>query len=309
VPKLKQLQATAARCGVTNLQLLSGSEAVALEPSLSAAAALLSPSTGILDSHAYMAALLQDAEGAGAVFAPNSRLLAAQQVPGSTFVPAAASGSSGSGGGSTQATRPLLQLDVQDTGSGAVSRLRTRWVVNAAGLSAQDVARRISPAPAAIPRQHLAKGNYFSLAGKAPFSRLIYPLPGDGGLGVHLTLDLGGAARFGPDVEWLPPPASDGANGSAEAQLDYSVDSARAAAFYPVIRQYYPGLQDGALVPAYSGIRPKLHGPGQPAADFVLQGSAEHGVRGLISLFGIESPGLTSSLAIAGEVVRMMPEA
>jgi L-2-hydroxyglutarate oxidase LhgO len=188
----------------------------------------------------------------------------------------------------------LLQLSVQDSGSGVTTQLCTRWLVNAAGLAAQQVAASISPAPAAIPARCLAKGNYFSLSGRPPFARLIYPLPEPGGLGVHLTLDLGGAARFGPDVQWTGDDA------------DYAVDPACAAAFYPQIRRYWPGLPDDALAPAYSGIRPKLTGPGEPAADFVLQGRDAHGVRGLVNLYGIESPGLTSSLALAQAVLRMM---
>jgi L-2-hydroxyglutarate oxidase LhgO len=147
----------------------------------------------------------------------------------------------------------------------------------------------------AVPRQFLAKGNYFTLSQRAPFSRLIYPLPEDGGLGVHLTLDLAGQAKFGPDVEWID-------------HVDYSVDPGRAASFYPSIRSYWPGLPDGALQPGYSGVRPKISGPGQPAADFVLAGEAQHGVQGLVCLYGIESPGLTSSLALAEAVLGMMKE-
>jgi L-2-hydroxyglutarate oxidase LhgO len=190
--------------------------------------------------------------------------------------------------------QPLLQLDVQDVSSGGTSQLLTRWCINTAGLSAQAVAASVRPLPAPIPKQHLAKGNYFSLAHRAPFRHLIYPIPEDGGLGVHLTLDLAGQARFGPDVEWVA---------SAE---EYSVDPHRAQAFYPAIRTYYPGLRDGALQPSYAGIRPKLSGPGAAAADFVIQGPGDHGVRGLVNLYGIESPGLTSSLAIANMVAGML---
>ena len=148
------------------------------------------------------------------------------------------------------------------------------------------------------PPLHLAKGNYFSLAGRAPFTRLIYPVPEQAGLGVHLTLDLGGQARFGPDVQWL-------AEGSPD-DIDYRVDASRADDFYAEIRRYWPDLRDGALQPAYSGVRPKLGGPGAAAADFVLQGPVEHGIAGLVNLFGIESPGLTASLAIADEVLRRL---
>lgn len=188
----------------------------------------------------------------------------------------------------------MLQLSIKDSGSGQNHTLITRWMVNAAGLSAQAVAASINPQPASIPQLYLAKGNYFSLTCKAPFSRLIYPVPQDGGLGVHLTLDLAGQARFGPDVEWV------------ENAADYQVDPKRSDVYYPAIRAYYPALPDGALQPSYSGIRPKLSGPGQPASDFVFQGPRHHGVAGLINLFGFESPGLTSSLAAAQVVTHML---
>jgi len=172
--------------------------------------------------------------------------------------------------------------------------LKARWVVNCAGLHAPELARRIEDFPAAqVPRAWYAKGNYFTLAGRAPFSRLIYPVPEPGGLGVHLTLDLGGQARFGPDVEWID-------------ALDYSVDPRRSGQFYAAIRAYWPQLRDGQLTPAYAGIRPKISGPGEPVADFRIDGPAVHGVAGIVNLFGIESPGLTASLAIAervGEIV------
>jgi L-2-hydroxyglutarate oxidase LhgO len=236
-----------------------------------------------------MESLLRDAEATGAVLATHSRFLGAEQVLGSISTANCSSGSSSS--------RRLLQLDIQDVGSGQVTQVTTRWLINAAGLSAQAVAANINPInTAAIPKQYLAKGNYFSLSCKAPFSRLIYPIPEDGGLGVHLTLDLAGQARFGPDVEWV------------QDTSDYGVDPRRSHVFYPAIRTYYPHLPDGALQPSYSGIRPKLSGPGQPASDFVLQGKSEHGVRGLVNLFGIESPGLTSSLAIAQAVVAMVKD-
>jgi len=179
--------------------------------------------------------------------------------------------------------------------NGAAPALEARALVNSAGLSAPAVARLMDGFPAEhVPPAYLAKGNYFTLAGRAPFDRLIYPVPEPGGLGVHLTLDLGGRARFGPDVEWV------------EA-LDYTVDPARAARFYGAIRSWWPGLADGALEPAYSGIRPKITGPGQPSADFRIDGEPAHGVRGLVQLFGIESPGLTSSLAIAAHVADLLP--
>jgi len=172
-------------------------------------------------------------------------------------------------------------------------------LVNAAGLHAQEIARRIDGLdPARIPRAWFAKGNYYALAGRSPFTRLIYPVPEPGGLGVHLTLDLAGQARFGPDVEWLDVDSPD--------VIDYTVDPARSAAFYAAIRRYWPGLKDDTLAPAYSGVRPKLQGPGAPASDFMLQGREAHGVAGLVNLFGIESPGLTASLAIAAEVMRRL---
>jgi L-2-hydroxyglutarate oxidase LhgO len=183
---------------------------------------------------------------------------------------------------------------VLDVGGEQPMRIRARSVVNAAGLAACDIARSIDGLAAdAVPRAVRCKGSYFSLAGKAPFSRLVYPVPEAGGLGVHLTLDLGGQARFGPDVQWL----------GADEPIDYAVDARRGEGFYAAIRRYWPSLPDGALLPAYSGVRPKISGPGEPAADFVVQGPAVHGVPGLVNLFGIESPGLTASLAI-GDIVR-----
>ena len=180
-------------------------------------------------------------------------------------------------------------------GGDAPLEIEAGVLVNAAGLHAPAVARRIDGLdPALIPRAWFAKGNYYALAGRSPFTRLIYPVPEPGGLGVHLTLDLAGQARFGPDVEWLDVDAPDA--------IDYAVDPARSAAFYAAIRRYWPGLKDGALAPAYSGVRPKLQGPGASASDFMLQGPEAHGVGGLMNLFGIESPGLTASLAIAAEV-------
>jgi L-2-hydroxyglutarate oxidase LhgO len=305
LPQLKQLKAFAAANGVTDLQLLSGSDAVAAEPELHAAAALLSPSTGIVDSHSYMTALLADAEAAGATLATHSRVLGAQPTPG-MFTSAGSSTSSqvsaSDGAEGTSAVRSCtsswrtprhrLLLDVQDISSGSVSQLATSWLINAAGLHAQALPVVGLPS-SAVPQQYLAKGSYFTLAQRAPFSRLIYPLPVDGGLGVHLTLNLAGRAKFGPDVEWVD-------------RVDYSVDPSRAEAFYPAIRSYWPGLPEGALQPGYSGVRPKISGPGQPAADFMIAGEAQHGVQGLVCLYGIESPGLTSSLALAEAVLRIL---
>lgn len=263
--------------GVDDLRLLTAAEARALEPELACHAALLSPSTGIVDSHGLMLALLGDAERAGAALALCSPLLRGSVEAGS------AGGKDGI---------------VLETGGAEPLRLRAGLVINAAGLSAPRIAGALAGFPAAhLPRAYYAKGNYYALTGRAPFSRLVYPLPEPGGLGVHLTLDLGGQARFGPDVEW---PADPG------VEPDYRVDPARADGFYAEVRRYWPGLRDGALAPAYAGIRPKIAGPGEAAADFVLQGPAEHGVPGLINLFGIESPGLTASLAIAERVAALL---
>jgi L-2-hydroxyglutarate oxidase LhgO len=255
----------AAAAGVHDLRLLSPAEAQRMEPALQCSAALLSPSTGIIDSHAYMLALQGEAEAHGALSALGTTLTAVEPQGGA------------------------LRLFLDDAAEPA---LEARLLVNAAGLGAQALAHRIAGLPdAVVPPIHYAKGSYFALSGRAPFEHLIYPMPQVGGLGVHLTLDMGGQARFGPDVEWV-----DG--------LDFDVDPGRAAAFYGAIRSYWPGLPAGALTPAYAGIRPKLSGPGDPAADFVIQTEADHGVPGLVNLFGIESPGLTASLAIADLVVE-----
>jgi L-2-hydroxyglutarate oxidase LhgO len=252
--------------GVPDMKVLREGEALALEPALSCVGALLSPSTGIIDSHAYMLSLRGDAEAAGALFAFRAPLLRA----------AAANG--------------RLTLDV---GGEAPMTIGCRLLVNAAGHGAPSVAGAIDAMPAnLIPKPYLAKGNYFSCTARAPFSRLIYPVPVAGGLGVHLTLDMAGLARFGPDVEWID-------------RFDYAVDPRRSELFYPAIRKYWPGLPDGSLVPAYAGIRPKIVPPAIAAQDFVIKGPRDHSVAGLINLFGIESPGLTSSLAIADYVAEL----
>ena len=261
--KLQSIRAHAEANGVLDMQLLAGEAARALEPALNCDAALLSPSTGIIDSHAYMLALQGDAEAAGAAFAFHTPLLRAKASAG--------------------------QIEIE-AGGNAPMTLQCDLLVNAAGLGAPTVARNIEGMPIElIPCAYLAKGNYFSCSARAPFSRLIYPVPEPGGLGVHLTLDMAGQARFGPDVEWV------------EA-IDYAVDPARAERFYPAIRKYWPTLPDGALMPSYSGIRPKIVPPAVATQDFLIQGPRTHGVSGLINLFGIESPGLTSSLAIADHV-------
>ena len=234
---------------------------------LACLAALESPSTGIVDGHAFMLGLRGDAEDCGAAIAFRSPLLAGHVRQGA------------------------IELEV---GGEEPMRLLAHAVVNSAGLFAQDVARSIEGFPAErIPPTHYCKGNYFSLSGRSPFSRLVYPAPEAAGLGVHLTLDLAGQARFGPDVEWIE-------------RVDYDVDPKRAEVFYGAIRSYWPGLKDGALQPAYSGIRPKLQARGQPASDFLIQGPADHGIAGLVNLFGIESPGLTASLAIGDAVSDLL---
>jgi L-2-hydroxyglutarate oxidase LhgO len=258
--------------GVEGLGLLTGAGARVLEPQLSCAAALLSAETGIVDSHAFMLALLGDFEAAGGALA--------LETPVERIDPTTAGWRIGFGGRDPDA----IEADA---------------VVNCAGLSAWDVARRIDAYPAArIPERVFAKGNYFSCAGRPAFSRLIYPAPVDGGLGVHLTLDLAGRMKFGPDMEWL---------GDIDpADIDYTVDPSRGESFYAAIRTYWPALRDGALTADYAGVRPKLSGAGAPAADFVIDGPADHGLPGLVQLFGIESPGLTSSLAIAKEAARLL---
>jgi len=264
--RLQSIKTRAEANGVSDLQTLSGDAARALEPALNCDAALLSPSTGIIDSHAFMLALRGDAEDAGAAFAFHTPLLHAMADAG------------------------RIALDI---GGKAPMRLECRLLINAAGLNAPAIARGIDGMPIEmIPPAYLAKGNYFSCNARAPFSHLIYPVPEPGGLGVHLTLDMAGQARFGPDVEWVE-------------TVDYAVDPARAERFYPAIRRYWPTLPDGALMPSYSGIRPKIVPPAVAVQDFLIQGPRDHGVGGLINLFGIESPGLTSSLAIADYVAEL----
>ena len=275
VDELRAIQQRAAANGVDDLRLLTQAEALALEPALACQAALLSPSTGIVDSHGLMLSLLGDAENAGAMLAVNSAVksLAAQA-------------------GQAQSA---IKIEVGGEGGGTV--LLARTVVNAAGLHAPALAARTQGLDARhVPSAYYAKGNYFTLAGRAPFSHLIYPVPEPGGLGVHLTLDLGGQAKFGPDVQWVDSP---------DAPDAYLVDPRRGDGCYAEVRRYWPALPDGVLQAGYAGIRPKISGPGQPAADFVIQGPAEHGIAGLVNLFGIESPGLTSCLAIGDWVARI----
>ena len=254
--------------GVTDVVEIPAAEAMRMEPALHCVAALHSPSTGIIDSHALMLAYLGDAEDAGAMLGLQS---------------------------------PLDRVILSDSGfevhSGETG-IRSRLLINSAGFRAPSIARRIEGFPASsIPSEYYAKGNYYSLASKPPFSRLVYPVPEPGGLGVHVTLDLAGQTRFGPDVEWIE---------RFDPRTDYAVDPKRAARFYAAIRRYWPALPDGALAPGYAGIRPKISGPKEPAADFLIQGPAGHGVPGLVNLFGIESPGLTASLALADDVAKLV---
>jgi L-2-hydroxyglutarate oxidase LhgO len=267
--QLAQLQAIGARAaanGIRDLVLLDQAQAQEAEPALQCIAALHSPSTGIVDSHGLMLALLGDLENAGGILALNSPLALAK------------------------CAHNAIELVAEDG-----TRLMARSVVNAAGLQAPALAARfVGLDPVHVPKAWFAKGNYFSLTGRSPFSRLIYPVPEAAGLGVHLTLDLGGQARFGPDVQWIASPD------------DTQVQAARGDAFYAEIRKYWPGLPDGALQPAYAGIRPKISGPSEAASDFCIQGPRQHGVPGLVNLFGIESPGLTSCLAIADLVCSLL---
>lgn len=251
--------------GPDDLVLLSTSEAQAMEPELACVAALYSPSTGIVDSHAFMLALQGDLEQGGGIVVFHSPVVA----------------------GTCHAEG--IELSTEDG-----TRLLAKVVVNAAGLSAVAVAQQFNGLDVGLlPRAYYCKGNYFTLAGRSPFRHLIYPVPQAAGLGVHLTLDMGGQAKFGPDVEWVP---------NAE---DLTVDAQRGEAFYAEVRKYWPGLKDGALIPGYCGIRPKINAAVEAARDFMIQGPSDHGVPGLVNLFGIESPGLTSALAI-GDLVKEM---
>ena len=268
---LRVLQDRAGANGVP-VEWLDAAQAHALEPALHCVAALSSPSTGIVDSHAFMLALQGDLERAGGIVALGS------PVGGARF---------GRGG----APHVVRMVDG--------SEVAAREVVNSASLHACALARRFDGLdPKFVPQEFFAKGNYYSLAGKAPFAHLIYPAPADAWLGVHLTLDLGGQAKFGPDLEWLDVREPDA--------IDYSVDPRRADGFYAEVRRYWPQLPGDVLQPSYSGVRPKIHGPGQKAPDFRIDGPALHGVAGLVNLFGIESPGLTSSLAIAEHVLGLL---
>ncbi|SNS93482.1 NAD(P)/FAD-dependent oxidoreductase [Tropicimonas sediminicola] len=270
IPWIEDLARRAEENGVEGIRMLERSEVSSLEPELTATAALLSPETGILDSHAFMMALIAQIEAGGGHVALRAPFLRAEAEAGGFRV---------------------------WTGGSDPAEVTARVLINSAGLHAAEVARRIAGMPGnAIPVMRFAKGCYFCLRGRVPFRRLVYPAPVDGGLGIHATLDIGGRMRFGPDVEWLPP-------GTEPDALDYSVPPERARAFETAIRRYWPGLLQGALYPDYAGVRPKLSPPGAPAADFSIQTAEAHGIPGLVNLFGMESPALTSALAI-GESVR-----
>lgn len=263
VRELDKILAKGKANGVEGLEMLEGKTLISIEPSLTALAAIQSPHTGIIDSHQLMMHLQNDAEQAGAQFVFNSPVVSGEV--------------SGKG----------IDLIV---GHQTAFKLTAKTVINSAGLDAVGLLTNMKHfPPQSIPKFYMAKGSYFSLASKAPFDHLIYPVPESGGLGVHLTLDLAGQARFGPDVEWV-------------TEKNYGVDDRRKAVFEAAIQQYWPDLPVGQLQPAYAGIRPKLSGPGESAADFMIQSASDHGVSGLINLFGIESPGLTSCLSIAEHV-------
>ncbi len=244
---------------VDGVRLISGTEARKLEPEIRSTAALHCPTSGIVDQHPYMLALQGDMENAGGTLVCDCRV--------------------------ESLTRSTAGFTVKTAGDSA-TEIEARFVVNSAGLGAVDLLRHIDGYPQdRIPTMHLGRGNYFTVAARSPFRHLIYPVPHAAGLGIHATLDLGKRVRFGPDVEWID-------------RIDYSVNAARAPLFYDAIRRYWPALADGALMPDYTGIRPKLHGPGEPQPDFRIESAADHGLAGLVNLLGIESPGLTSALAI-----------
>jgi L-2-hydroxyglutarate oxidase LhgO len=266
-PKLQAILTQGRINGVEQLDLWDGNQACALEPALNCVAALHSPLTGIFDSHAYMLSLLGDLEAAGGTLVRNSPVL----------------------GGVARADGVLLQVGGVDP-----IELLCATVINAAGLGAQGLARNLAGLPAGhVPPLHFCKGNYFLLSGKPPFASLVYPLPDNASIGLHYTLDLGGQGRFGPDVEWTE-------------REDYQVDPTRVARFTDSIRRYWPDLPEDALRPGYAGIRPKIQAPEEPPHDFMIEGPAHHGVAGLVNLFGIESPGLTASLALADTVLELL---
>jgi len=267
VPGLQKYRAQAQTNGVSDLKWIDAVTVRELEPEVRSVAGVLSPSTGIVDSHGLMLAYLGDAEQHGASLALESPVV---------------SGAVEDDG---------IRLDV---GGAEPMSLKCRTVINSAGLNAQDVARSIAGLPSrTIPPTFYAIGHYYTLTGRAPFRRLIYPVARQDWLGVHVTIELGGKVKFGPDFSWIE-------------RVDYRFNESREAAFYEAIRFYYPGLRDGALQPGYTGIRPRITGPGEPAQDFLIQGKEQHGIDGLVNLYGIESPGLTSSLAIAEHVAKLL---
>ena len=270
--KVEAIHAQALANGVEGMRLMSATEAQALEPQLACTLAAFSTETGIVDSHGLMIALQGELEDAGGTVCFDAKVLDAEILT--------------SGGFSLW------------VGGAAPTRMDCDRLVNAAGLGATKLAAALKGVERPAPRLRLAKGSYFGYAGRPAFSRLIYPAPVDGGLGVHVTLDLGGRMRFGPDVEWL--------DHDDPSRIDYAVDLFRARSFYAAVRRYWPGLADDMLTADYSGCRPKLTGPGEAAADFRIDGPATHGQEGLVELFGIESPGLTSALAIAERVVEAL---
>ncbi len=261
VGTLDEIRAKAAANGVDDLEFLTPDEVTKLEPAIRCKAALISPSTGIVDSHAYMLSLQGEAEDHGAMLALSTRFIKASSIDGGFCVTA--------------------------DSAGETTSLNCRLLINSGGLDSQDIAGAVDALAAeSIPERLIVKGNYFTLAGKSPFSRLIYPVPEKHGLGVHVTIDMGGAARFGPDTELID-------------EINYDVDPKRSEVFYDAVRRYWPQIEDGSLTPAYSGIRPKVQ---TEAADFMIMGPADHGVTGLVNCFGIESPGLTASLYLAERV-------
>jgi L-2-hydroxyglutarate oxidase LhgO len=267
IDRLKILQQKAIDNNVTDLIWQDQKTTLEMEPALNATASLFSPSTGLIDSHALMLSYQGEAEANGTVIAYNTPVLSGE-ITGSGILLHA--------GGKTPMT------------------IKSTAVFNCGGLNAQRIAASLKGFPSEhVPETHYAKGNYFSLNDKNPFTHLIYPIPEEAGLGVHLTLDLGGQARFGPDVEWID-------------KINYNVDPSRGNKFYGAIRDYWPGLRDNTLLPGYSGIRSKLKGKGNAPMDFVFSGPSSHGVQGLVNLFGIESPGLTSSLLIADEAIKCL---
>ncbi len=268
--RLREIQSAAQTNGVSDIVWLTREEAIALEPELNCVAALHSPSTGIVDSHSYMLALQGDFEDAGGVIAFHSRV------------------------SNLQISDGRFEVTVREANSDQPVHLSSRYVINAAGLYAVNIARRIEGFPEeSIPPFYMTKGNYFRLNRQSPFSRLIYPIPPKGGLGTHITIDLGGGAKFGPDIEAID-------------EIDYTVDPRRADIFYAAIRTYWPKLPDDSLSPDYAGIRPKVEMPGDAPQDFIIRDPDDHKIPGLINLFGIESPGLTASLALAEDVHKRL---